>query len=211
MPLARVLPTTASPTAAAARGPLGRDGRAVALALTWYVLAAVAVTWHLWADPASRTIAGNPNDADLFAWSLRCDARAVAHGKLPALVTAAMNAPQGINVMWNTAMPLPGVLLTPVTLFLGAQTALTVLATVGFAGSAATMFLVLRRWEVSTGAAALAGAVYGFSPALLHASVRHYTTQLAALPPLIIHAALRLSLRSPAPPPHATALPPLVP
>jgi hypothetical protein len=199
MPLARVLPTTASPTAAAARGPLGRDGWAVALTLTCYVLAAVAVTWHLWADPASRTIAGNPHDADLFAWFLRYDATAVAHGELPALVTAAMNAPQGINVMWNTAMPLPGVLLTPVTLFLGTQTALTVLTTVGFAGSAATMFLVLRRWEVSTGAAALAGAVYGFSPALLHASVGHYSTQLAVLPPLIIDAGLRLCLRSQAP------------
>src|SRR5258708_5111004 len=120
MPLARVLPTTASPTAAAARGPLGRDGRAVALTLTCYVLAAVAVTWHLWADPASRTIAGNPNDADLFAWFLRYDAMAVAHGKLPALVTAAMNAPQGINVMWNTAMPLPGAPPPPSPPFLAA-------------------------------------------------------------------------------------------
>jgi hypothetical protein len=192
--LARVLPTTTSPTAPAARGPLDRDGQAVALTLACYLLAALAVTWHLWADPASRTIAGNPNDADLFAWFLRYDAAAVAHGTLPALVTSAMNAPQGINMMWNTSMPLPGVLLTPVTLLLGAQTSLTVLTTAGFAGSAASMFVVLRRWEVSTSAAALAGAVYGFSPALLHASVGHYSTQLAVLPPLIIDAGLRLCL-----------------
>jgi hypothetical protein len=194
--VAQVLPTTTPPAAPAARGPLGRDGLAVALILACYLLAGLAVTWHLWADPASRTIAGNPNDADLFAWFLRYDATAVAHGRLPALVTSAMNAPQGINVLWNTSMLLPGVLLTPVTLLLGAQTSLTVLTTVGFAGSAASMFLVLRRWEVSTGAAALAGAVYGFSPALLHASVGHYSTQLAILPPLIIHAGLRLCLRS---------------
>ena len=192
--MAQVLPTTTSPTAPAARGPLGRDGLAVALTLACYLLAALAVTWHLWADPASRTIAGNPNDADLFAWFLRYDATAVAHGRLPALVTSAMNAPQGINVMWNTSMLLPGVLLTPVTLLLGAQASLTVLTTVGFAGSAASMFLVLRRWEVSISAAALAGAVYGFSPALLHASVGHYSTQLAVLPPLIIDAGLRLCL-----------------
>src|SRR5215471_17437590 len=193
-PLAQVLPTTTSPTAPAARGPLGRDAVAVALILACYLLAALAVTWHLWADPASRTIVGNPNDADLFAWFLRYDATAVAHGRLPALVTSAMNAPQGINVMWNTSMLLPGVLLTPVTLLLGAQASLTVLTTVGFAGSAASMFLVLRRWEVSISAAALAGAVYGFSPALLHASVGHYSTQLAVLPPLIIDAGLRLCL-----------------
>jgi hypothetical protein len=197
--LARVLPTTTPPTAAATRGPLRRDGLAITLTLTCYLLAAVVVTWHLWADPGSRAIAGNPDDTNLFAWFLRYDATAVAHGRLPALVTAAMNAPQGINVMWNTSLPLPGVLLTPVTLLFGPQTALTVLTTVGFAGSAATMFLVLRRWEVSTGAAALAGAVYGFSPALLHASFGHYSTQLAVLPPLIVDAGLRLCLRSRAP------------
>ena len=85
------------------------------------------------------------------------------------------------------------------TLLLGPQTALTVLVTAGFAGSAASLFLVLRRWEVSTGAAALAGAVYGFSPALLHASIGHFDLQLAILPPLIVHAGLRLALRSQAP------------
>ncbi len=197
--MARVLPPATSPTAAASRARLGRDGLATALTLTCYLLGAVVVTWHLWADPASRAIAGNPNDADLFAWFLRYDATAVLHGRLPALVTAAMNAPQGINLMWNTAMPLPGVLLAPVTLLLGPQTALTVLATAGFAGSAASLFLVLRRWEVGLGAAALAGAVYGFSPALLHAAVGHSDLQLGILPPLIIHAGLRLALRSQAP------------
>ena len=199
--MARVLPTTAPPPQPAAggrwRGLSG--GWAVAAVLACYLLAAVIVTWRLWADPAGHTVAGNPHDADLFAWFLRYDAAAMTHGRLPALVTAAMNAPQGINVMWNTSLLLPGVLLTPVTLLLGPQTALTVLMTAGFAGSAASLFWVLRRWEVSTGAAALAGAVYGFSPALLQASIGHYNLQFAVLPPLIVDAGLRLCLRSQAP------------
>jgi hypothetical protein len=198
--LARVLSAAASPEAAARRRWHGRgDGWACAVVLACYLLAALAVTWRLWADPALHTVAGNPNDADLFAWFLRYDATAMAHGRLPALVTAAMNAPQGINVMWNTSVLLPGVLLTPVTLLLGPQTALTVLMTAGFAGSAASLFWVLRRWDVSIGAAALAGAVYGFSPALLQASIGHYNLQFAVLPPLIIDAGLRLCLRSRAP------------
>ena len=199
--MARALPTTASPPEPAARGRWhGRgDGWAYAAVLACYLLAAVAVTRHLWADPASLTVAGNPHDADQFAWFLRYDATAVAQGRLPALVTTAMNAPQGINLMWNTSLLLPGVLLTPVTLLLGPQTSLTVLMTVGFAGSAASLFLVLRRWEVSIGAAALAGAVYGFSPALLQAGIGHYNLQFAVLPPLIIDAGLRLCLRSRAP------------
>jgi hypothetical protein len=168
----------------------------VTLVLACYLLAAVAVTSRLWADPASRTVAGNPNDADLFAWFMRYVATAVAHGRLPALVTAAMNAPQGISLMWNTSVLLPGLLLTPVTFLAGPQTALTVLMTAGFAGSAASLFLVLRRWNVSTGAAALAGAVYGFSPALLQAGTGHYNLQFAVLPPLIVHMGLRLCIRS---------------
>jgi hypothetical protein len=197
--MAGVMPTTASPVAAEAGRPLRRDRWAVTLILGGYLLAAVAVTWRLWADPASHMVAGNPNDADFFAWFLRYDASAVAHGRLPALVTAALNAPQGINAMWNTSLLLPGVLLTPVTLLFGPQTSLTLFMTAGFAGSAAALFLVLRRWDVSTGSAALAGAIYGFSPALLQASIGHYNLQFAVLPPLIADAALRLCLRSRAP------------
>jgi hypothetical protein len=197
--LARTLPTTASPPAAAGRGRLRGNRLAIAVILACYLLGAVVVTWRLWADPASHTVAGNPNDADFFAWFLRYDATAVAHGRLPALVTAAMNAPQGINAMWNTSMLLPGVLLAPVTLLAGPQTSLTVLTTVGFAGSAASLFFVLRRWDVSMGSAALAGAVYGFSPALLQAAIGHYNLQFAVLPPLIVDLAVRLCVRSRSP------------
>ena len=165
----------------------------MALAAAYYLLGALAVTLWLWRDPASRTVAGNPYDADQLAWFFRYDATAIAHGHLPALITTAMNAPQGVNVMWNTFMLLPGALLTPVTLLFGPQTALTVLMTAGFAGSALAMFAVLRRWEVSTAAAALGGAVYGFSPAVLHSAIGHYDLQFAVLPPLMIHLVLRLA------------------
>jgi hypothetical protein len=175
-----------------ARSPSGR--RTVTLAAVYYLLAALAVTLWLWRDPASRTVAGNANDADQFAWFFRYDATALAHLRLPALVTTAMNAPQGVNVMWNTFMLLPGVLLAPVTLLFGPQSALTLFMTAGFAGSATAMFAVLRRWNVSTACAALGGAVYGFSPALLHSAIGHYDLQFAVFPPLIIDIGLRLAL-----------------
>ena len=163
------------------------------LAAVYYLLAALAVTLWLWRDPASRLVAGNPNDTDQFSWFFRYDATAVVHGRLPALVTTAMNAPQGVNAMWNTFMLLPGVLLAPVTLLFGPQSAITVFLTAGFAGSATAMFAVLRRWGVSMPAAALGGAVYGFSPALLHSAIGHYDLQFAVLPPLIVHVGLRLA------------------
>ena len=180
-----------SETAERAR-PLS-DRRTVALAFVYYLLASVAVTLWLWRDPASRTVAGNPNDADQFAWFFRYDATAIAHFHLPALVTTAMNAPQGVNVMWNTFMLLPGILLAPVTLLFGPQVSLTLMLTVGFAGSATAMFAVLRRWQVSVAGAALGAAVYGFSPALVHSAIGHYDLQFAVFPPLIADAVLRLA------------------
>jgi hypothetical protein len=168
------------------------ERRTLLLTGVYCLLGAVAVTMWLWRDPASRLVAGNPYDTDQFAWYFRYDATAVAHFRLPALITEGMNAPQGVSVMWNTFMLLPGMLLAPVTLLAGPQASLTILMTAGFAGSAFALIAVLRRWGASTPAAALGGGVYGFSPALIQSSLGHYDLQFAVLPPLIAHAGLSL-------------------
>src|SRR5258708_39906091 len=94
--------------------------------------------------------------------------------------------------MWNTSFLLPGTLLTPVTLLAGPQVSLTIVLTLSIAGSAASLFWVLRRWGASLPAAALGGAVYGFSPALLNPGIGHSNLAPAVLPPLIIDALLRI-------------------
>jgi hypothetical protein len=162
------------------------------LILCCYLLIAVGLTWRLWADPASRAQVGDPEDTDQFAFFVRYAEIAVAHGHLPALVTTAMNAPRGINMMWNTSFLLPGIVLSPVTLLAGPQVTLTIVLTLGFAGSAASLFWVLRRWGASIWPAALGGALYGFSPALLDAGIGHYNFAFAVTPPLMIDALLRL-------------------
>ena len=187
------LPAIQSPADARDVPSSRRGTRVLTLAALYYLVGAVALMLWLWRHPGTGTVAGNPNDADQFTWFLRYDATAVAHFHLPALVTTALNAPQGINVMWNTFMLLPGVVLAPLTLLAGPQFSLTLLMTIGFAGSAFTMFFVLRRWDVSVLAAAIAGALYGFSPALLQSAVGHYDFQFAVLPPLLLDAALRIA------------------
>ena len=186
-----LVPTTVKPSPVAERPP--RTGtRAAWLIVGCYLLGALAVTVHLWADPAGLMQRGDDQDVNLFAWFMRYAATAVAHGHLPALVTTALNAPRGINVMWNTSFLLPGILLTPVTLLAGPQVSLTITLTLSIAGSAASLFFVLRHWGASLSAAALGGAVYGFSPALLNSGIGHYHLVLAVLPPLIIDALLRI-------------------
>jgi hypothetical protein len=162
------------------------------LIMSGYLLGALVVTARLWADPAGRMPAGNREDVDQFAWWVHYAAVAVAHGRLPALITTVLNAPHGVNLMWNTSFLLPGMLLTPVTLLAGPQASLTVVLTLGFAGSAASMFWLLRKWRATLTAAALGGAVYGFSPALLEAGIGHYNFQFAVLPPLMIGALLQI-------------------
>jgi hypothetical protein len=51
---------------------------------------------------------------------------------------------------------------------------------------------VLRRWGAGVRAAALGGAVYGFSPALRNSGLGHYHLAFAVLPPLMIDALLRI-------------------
>ena len=188
---------------AAIHGAAGSANEATRVRRGWgwavvaaYLAGAIELSWPLWADPAGRAPIGSSGnlspDIENLAWFMRYGAAAVAHGHLPALVTTALNAPQGINLMWNPSLLLPSVALSPVTLLAGPHVSLTIMLTLGFAGSAAAMFLVLRRWGAGVGAAALGGAVYGFSPALRLGEVGHPHLQFAVLPPLIIDALLRI-------------------
>jgi hypothetical protein len=167
--------------------PAVRPGRRARwLVLGGYLLSGVAVTWRLWADPAHRV--QGAGDIDQFAWFMGYAAAAVAHGHLPALVTTAMNAPYGVNLMWNTSFLLPGVVTAPLTLLAGPQVSLTLVLTAGFAGSAAALYGVARRWGASMPAAALGGAIYGFSPALVRAGSGGYQLKFGVLLPLIASA-----------------------
>ena len=69
---------------------------------------------------------------------------------------------------------------------------LTIVATLGYAGSAAAMYWLLRRHGASVLAGALGGAVFGFSPGMVNASVAHYGMQFAVLVPLMIEAVLSI-------------------
>jgi hypothetical protein len=169
-----------------------RGGWPPAIAGGCYLLVAVAVTALLWRDPAVRITAGNPHDADQAAWFMRYGSTAISHLRLPRIVTTKLGAPTGVNLMWNTPIFLLSLLLSPVTLLWGPQVSLTLVLTLGFAGSAFALFWVLRSWGCGVGAAFAGGLVYGFSPALAQSAVDHYDLQFAVFAPLIADAALRL-------------------
>ena len=85
------------------------------LTIAFYLLGAFFVTGRLWINPAGRWQTGDIQDVDQATWFMRYTATAVGHFQLPALMTTAMNAPHGVNLMWNTSLLLPGVVVAPVT------------------------------------------------------------------------------------------------
>jgi hypothetical protein len=156
-----------------------------------YLAAAIGLNWRLWLGLGTKSPVGDPGpaDNDLAAWFMRYVADAIARGHLPALVTPALNAPHGINLMWNTMFLFPAVVLAPVTLLGGPQVSLTIVATLGYAGSAAALYWLLRRHGASVLAGALGGAVFGFSPGMVDAGIAHYQLEFAVLAPLMVEAA----------------------
>jgi hypothetical protein len=138
---------------------------------------------HAWADPGDRWI-GLPGDPPLFMWYLRWIPYAISHGLNPVF-TDFMNFPDGVNLMWNTAVPLPALLLTPLTLSIGPTATYNVLMTMGVALSGWCAYLMLRRH--TSHRAAFAGAlVYGFSPYILAHATAHPNLPTAFGPPLFV-------------------------
>jgi hypothetical protein len=154
-----------------------------ALGLLGYAALAFIVCAAAWRSPASVAV-GNPLDLPEFLWFLRWYPFAIAHGQ-SLLLSDYIAYPGGVNLMWNTSIPLLAVLLSPVTVLASPVIALNLLTTLGPALSAWTAFLALRRYVLHGGAALVGGAVFGFSPYVMSQSLGHPQLAFAALVPLI--------------------------
>ncbi|HEY4915211.1 MAG TPA: hypothetical protein VIJ91_15000 [Candidatus Dormibacteraeota bacterium] len=154
------------------------------IALAIYALLAAAVFASTWVDPAGRWI-GSPKDPQLFIWYLGWIPHQLSHGLNP-LFTDYLSYPPGVNLMWNTSIIFPAVLLWPVTALLGPVVAYNLLITAGIALSAWCGFLAARRFVDRDLPCFLAGLVYGFSPGLIAQALGHPHVVVALFPPLAL-------------------------
>jgi len=155
------------------------------LILLLYCCLAFGLFATTWADPFHRLISYLPqSDATAMLWALSWPLWAVAHGQNP-LFTTYLNAPAGANLMW-TYPPFPGFLMAPVTLVAGPVFSYNLLTTLTLPVSAFVMCLAARRLCGSWGAAAVAGAVYGFGPYAATQSFAHVTLSDAVIFPLLL-------------------------
>lgn len=166
-------------------------GRTISLAVLVYL--AIAVLAYAPSSPLSSTAVMNCGCADSAqeVWFLAWTSYAVTHLHNP-LFTSWMEYPAGANLMSNTSMPLLGFLATPVTLLAGPVASFNLLLRLGFAASATSAFVVLRRVAPWGPAAFLGGLLYGFSPYMAGEGLGHVFLLFVPLPPLILFALERL-------------------
>jgi hypothetical protein len=147
----------------------------------------------VWDSPATKTLQGGDGDPAIFIWFLRWMPFALEHGH-DLLVSHHLNYPDGVNLMWNTSLPLPGLLMAPVTDAWGPVLSFNLLLVIGYALSAWCAYLAIRRFVPGHLAAAVGGLVYGFTPAILSQSAHPHMT-LAFLVPLMLLALHELLVR----------------
>src|SRR5438309_1742433 len=146
-------------------------------ALAVFVVLAVLLFASTWRHPSAAWI-GDARDPHLFMWYLGWVPSQVVSGHSP-LFTTYLDYPSGANLMWNTSIFVPAMLLWPVTAALGPVVSYNVLVTAAVALSAWCAFLAVRRLVANDLFAGAAGLLYGFSPYMVGQSAGHPHVTLA--------------------------------
>lgn len=184
------------PWPGATRHPAGRSRRGdrawAFAALGLYVVAAVTYFGRsALAAPAGGTIGAGP-DVQIFLWGLRWWPFALTHGIDP-LVSHAVWAPYGADVLWTSSVPLLGVLASPLTLALGPAVSWNVLCVLGPALSAWTGYLLCTELTGHRAASLLGGFAFGFSSFEVAEGIAHLQMTMALLVPLTALVAVRFA------------------
>jgi hypothetical protein len=191
LPLARAAqaPTRARPSLLGARPSWPAVARQLGL-LACYLVLGAAVTW-----PRAAYLAGSlpsTRDAAGYVWGFWWVARQLTHLGNP-WATGYLAAPVGTQLAYHTLMPLPGVLMTPVTLTFGPSVSYNLLSIACPGLLCYAMYRAARLWLPTGFGAIAAGAFFGLSSNLTWRSWYQLNLALGALfLPLTLAAAVRL-------------------
>jgi hypothetical protein len=153
--------------------------------LVGYLGASALLYAPAWASPTTTVLRGGSGDPAIFIWFLRWTPFAVDHGR-PLLFTDHLNVPDGVNLMWNTSVPLLGLVFAPLTARWGPVLTLNVIFVLAHGLSAWTAYLAIRRYVPGHLAAAAGGLVFGFSPAILSQGGHPHMSFAVLVPPMLL-------------------------
>jgi dolichyl-phosphate beta-glucosyltransferase len=155
-----------------------------------YLAAGIAVTW-----PRAAYLTGRlpgVDDVSSYDWDLWWVAHQVSHLGNPWF-TGHMAAPAGIQLGFDTTMPLVGLVMTPVTLASGPTAALELLTALTPGLACYAMYRAARLWLRSQTGAIAAGAFFGLATMLTFQDWYHVNIAIGAVSlPLALEAAVRL-------------------
>ncbi|HEX6498000.1 MAG TPA: hypothetical protein VF054_03100 [Micromonosporaceae bacterium] len=152
---------------------------------------AVWLLHGLWASPSRRGLAHNLSDQALDEWFLALGPR-LWHGDT-ALVTHLINMPDGINLVSNASLILPGLLLAPVTVLFGAPVSFALTATGNLALTGIAWYLLFSRTLGLRRALAATGAgLCAFAPGMVSQTNSHLHITAQWLVPAIAWCVLTL-------------------
>ena len=161
--------------------------------LVVYLAAGIALTWprtaYLW-----RHLLVETRDTSGYVWDLWWTAHQVVHLANP-WYTSHMAAPVGIQLGFDTTMPLAGLIMTPVTLAFGPSASFDVLTILVPGLTCYLMYRAARLWLAEPGAIA-AGALFGLSSMLAWQDWMHLNIALGTIfLPMTLEAVVRLRRR----------------
>ena len=133
----------------------------------------------------SGRLVGGGGDPLGLVWFLAWLPHALGHGESPLFTTALM-APGGANLLNSTSIPLPSLLLWPITAIGGPVLSYDALATLAIALSAWTAYFAMLRITSSRSIAWIGGAIYGFGGYMTGQAAAHANLLVAVFPPLVI-------------------------
>jgi hypothetical protein len=142
--------------------------------------------------PRSHILAADEIDSSFFLWAFGWWPHALLHGLNP-FVTQLMFVPDGFNLTWATSMPLPSILLAPITLAFGPAATWNVIQLLAPMLSAWTAFLLCRHVTRAPGPSLVGGFVFGFSPYMLvHLTGGPYLALVPLVPVFVLLVLKRL-------------------
>lgn len=169
----------------------GRGWLRETVVLLAYLAAGIALTWPR-ASYLTRGLLPETRDVSSYVWALWWVAHQVAHAGNPWF-THYLAAPVGVQLGFNTMMPLPGLIMTPVTLAFGPSASFTLLTIVTPGLLCYAAYRAARLWLPTLTGALAAGAFFGLSSMLAFQDWTHLNIALGAVSlPLTLEAAVRL-------------------
>jgi hypothetical protein len=133
---------------------------------------------------------GGGTDPICHIWAIAWWPYAIIHGLNP-LITHALWAPTGYNLVWATAIPGPSLLVYPITKVFGPVVSYNLLCLAAAPAAASSAFLLCRYICRRYWPALFGGYVFGFSPYILCHMLAHLVLLLVFPIPLLILLVLR--------------------